>query len=186
MKWMRHPVWAMLAMASYAVPGPAFAEPARRAEIATGLPASVFMAEMTWPEVAKALRQGKRAVIIPTGGLEQGGPHLVTGKHNYIVRRTAEAVPRSLGNALVAPVVVYVPEGPIDPPQGHIAFPGTVSLLAPVFPAVLEYIARSFKAHGFTKILLLGDSGGNQRSQQAVADKLYQDWAGTDARVLHV
>jgi creatinine amidohydrolase len=50
----------------------------------------------------------------------------------------------------------------------------------------LEYIARSFKAHGFTKILLLGDSGGNQRSQQAVADKLYQDWAGTDARVLHV
>ena len=89
---MRHPVWAMLAMAGYAVPGPAFSEPARRVEIATGLPARIIMAEMTLPEVAKALRQGKRAVIIPTGGLEQGGPHLVTGKHNYIVRRTAEAV----------------------------------------------------------------------------------------------
>jgi len=70
---MRHVVWAMLAMASFAVLGPAFAEPARRAKIATSLPASIFMAEMTWPEVAKALRQGKRAVIIPTGGLEQGG-----------------------------------------------------------------------------------------------------------------
>jgi creatinine amidohydrolase len=183
---MRHVVWAMLAMASFAVLGPAFAEPARRAKIATSLPASIFMAEMTWPEVAKALRQGKRAVIIPTGGLEQRGPHLVTGKHNYIVRRTAQAVARGLGNALVAPVVVYVPEGPIDPPQGHMAFPGAVSLPAPVFQAMLEYFTRSFKAHGFTDILLLGESGGNQRSQQAVADKLNQDWAGTDARVLHV
>ena len=70
MKWMRHPVWAMLAMAGYAVPGPAFSEPARRVEIATGLPARIIMAEMTLPEVAKALRQGKRAVIIPTGSLE--------------------------------------------------------------------------------------------------------------------
>ena len=49
---------------------PAFSEPARRVEIATGLPARIIMAEMTLPEVAKALRQGKRAVIIPTGGLE--------------------------------------------------------------------------------------------------------------------
>ena len=183
---MQNLVWAMLAMGAFALPGPVLAELARRAEIATGLPANVFVAEMTWPEVAEALRQGKRAVIVPTGGVEQGGPHLVTGKHNYIVRRTAAAVARGLGDALVAPVVVYVPEGSIDPPQGHMAFPGTVSLPAPVFQAVLEYIARSFKAHGFTEVLLMGDSGGNQRSQQAVADKLNWEWASTGVRVLHV
>ena len=33
---------------------------------------------------------------------------------------------------------------------------------------------------------MLGDSGGNELSQQAVADKLNQEWTGTDAWVPHV
>ncbi|MBL6953907.1 MAG: creatininase family protein [Alphaproteobacteria bacterium] len=184
MKWIHFVVWAVAAVASGI--GPAVAEAPRLAEIATALPNTVFVAEMTWLEVAGALRRGKRAVIIPTGGLEQGGPHLVTGKHNYIVRHTAEALARGLGDALVAPVVVYVPEGAIEPPRGHMAFPGTVSLPEPVFRAVLENIARSFKAHGFTEILLLGDSGGNQAGQRQVSDSLNREWANTRARVLHV
>ena len=165
---------------------PTAAEPVRLARIPTALPATVMVAEMTWPEVAEALRQGKRTVIVPTGGLEQGGPHLVTGKHNYIVRNTARVVARGLGDALVAPVVVYVPEGAIEPARGHMAFPGTVSLPEPVFRAVLENIARSFKAHGFGEILLLGDSGSNQHSQQLVAETLNREWAGTGTRVLHI
>jgi creatinine amidohydrolase/Fe(II)-dependent formamide hydrolase-like protein len=169
-------IWVLAALA-WAI-GPALAGPA--------LPPTVFVAEMTWPEVAEALRQGKRTVIVPTGGIEQGGPHLVTGKHNYIVRQTAAAVARGLGNALVAPVVVYVPEGSIEPPRGHMNFPGTISMPEPVFRAVLENIARSFKAHGFTEILLLGDSGGNQYSQREVADGLNREWAGIGTKVLHV
>ena len=112
---------------------------------------ALFIADMTRGEVAAALDQGKRAVIIPTGGIEQGGPHLITAKHNHIVRYTAAAVAQGLGNALVAPVVVYVPQGQIDPPQGHMKFPGTVSLPEPVFRSVLKNIARSFKVHGFTE-----------------------------------
>ncbi|MDA1101512.1 MAG: creatininase family protein [Proteobacteria bacterium] len=184
MKWIDHLFWAISALAGGF--GPALAEPARVAQILTAQPATVFLAEMTWPEVAEALHQGKRAVIVPTGGTEQGGPHMVTGKHNFIVRTTAEAVARGLGNALVAPVLAYVPEGSIEPALGHMAFPGTISLAEPVFQAVLENIARSFKVHGFTEILLLGDSGGNQRSQQMVADSLNREWAGTGTRVLHL
>ncbi len=147
---------------------------------------TVFLADMTSPEVGAALLNGKRTVIVPTGGIEQGGPHLVLGKHNHIVRRTAEAVARALGDALVAPVVVYVPQGSIAPPRGHMMYPGTVSLPEGVFQAVLENIARSFKTHGFTRIVFLGDSGGNQRSQGAVADRLNKEWSGSDARALHV
>jgi creatinine amidohydrolase/Fe(II)-dependent formamide hydrolase-like protein len=147
---------------------------------------TVFVAEMTWPEVRDALARGTRTVIVPTGGIEQGGPHLVIGKHNHIVRPTANAVAMALGDALVAPVVVYTPQGAIAPPSGHMRYPGTVSMPEAVFRAVLENIARSFKAHGFTQILLLGDSGGNQKSQQAVADNLNREWAGGAARVLHV
>ncbi len=147
---------------------------------------TVFIAEMTWPEVRDALARGMRTVIVPTGGIEQGGPHLVIGKHNHIVRRTANAIAMALGDALVAPVVVYVPQGAITPPSGHMRYPGTVSMPEPVFRAVLENIARSFKAHGFRQILLLGDSGGNQESQRAVADKLNREWVGARSRILHV
>ncbi len=184
MKWILNFLWAMFALTG--AMGPALAEPVRLARISTVLPATLFVAEMTWPEVAEALRQGKRSVIIPTGGVEQGGPHMVTGKHNFIVRNTAGAVARGLGDALVAPVLAFVPEGSIEPARGHMVYPGTISLPEPVFRAVLENIAGSFKAHGFTEILLLGDSGGNQRSQQAVADRLNREWAGTGTKVLHL
>ncbi|MBT4488404.1 MAG: creatininase family protein [Rhodospirillaceae bacterium] len=154
--------------------------------LGTTLADTVYLADMTWPEVRDKLRQGTRTVIVPTGGIEQGGPHLVLGKHNYIVRRTAAAMARALGDALMAPVVTYVPQGSIAPPQGHMRYPGTVSMPESVFQAVLENIARSFKAHGFRQILFLGDSGGNQHGQRAVANQLNKEWAGTGTRVLHV
>src|SRR5580692_6668944 len=72
---------------------------------------SVFIEELTWMEVRDALKAGKTTVIIPTGGVEQNGPYLATGKHNYILRATTEAIARKLGNALIAPIVPFVPEG---------------------------------------------------------------------------
>ena len=73
--------------------------------------ASLFTEEMTWEEVRDALKAGKTTILIPTGGVEQNGPYVVTGKHNYVVRATSEAIARKLGNALIAPIVPFVPEG---------------------------------------------------------------------------
>ncbi len=47
---------------------------------------TVFIEDMTWLEVRDAMRAGKRAVIVATGGVEQNGPYLVTGKHNIVLR----------------------------------------------------------------------------------------------------
>jgi creatinine amidohydrolase/Fe(II)-dependent formamide hydrolase-like protein len=150
------------------------------------LPDGVYMEEMTWVEVRELIRGGATTVIVPTGGIEQGGPHLVIGKHNYIVRHTAGRIAEALGNTLVAPVMVYVPEGDIESRAGHMAFAGTLSLPEPVFAAVLENTARSLRAHGFKVIALLGDSGGNQAAQAAVAEKLNGEWVGSGTRVIHV
>jgi sterol desaturase/sphingolipid hydroxylase (fatty acid hydroxylase superfamily)/creatinine amidohydrolase/Fe(II)-dependent formamide hydrolase-like protein len=147
---------------------------------------SVFLDDLTWTEVRGLAAAGEIIAIIPTGGTEQNGPHMVLGKHNYIVRHAAERVARRLGNALVAPVVSYVPEGSIDPPAQHMRYAGTISIPDPVFEAVLEHAARSLKEHGFSLICLLGDSGGNQRSQQRVAEKLNREWRNSGVRVLHV
>ena len=84
-----------------------------------GLP--LHLEALTWTEVRALVQEGKTVAIVPTGGTEQNGPHVVLGKHNYIVRHTAERVAARLGNALVAPVMTYVPEGRIDPPEGHMA-----------------------------------------------------------------
>src|SRR5919201_587381 len=86
---------------------------------------TVMMEEMTWMEIRDAMRAGKKTVIVATGGVEQNGPYLTTGKHNVVLRATAPAIARKLGNALVAPIVGFVPEGEIDPPTGHMRYPGT-------------------------------------------------------------
>jgi len=147
---------------------------------------SVYLEEMTWVELRTAVEHGRTVAIVPTGGTEQGGPHLVLGKHNFIVRETAGRIARSLGNAVVAPVMAYVPEGDIDPPTLNMLHPGTLSLPESVFAGLLEATARSLRAHGFTLICFIGDHGLSQATQSAVADRLNAEWAGTGASVLHV
>ena len=149
-------------------------------------PDSVFLEDLTWMEVRDAIAAGKTTVIIPTGGTEQNGPHMALGKHNYLVKYKAGEIARRLGNALVAPVVAYVPEGDITPPTGHMRFAGTITLPQDVFSKVLEYAARSFKQHGFLDIALVGDSGGNQAGQKQVAETLNAEWAATNVRVHHI
>ncbi|MBV9152357.1 MAG: creatininase family protein, partial [Alphaproteobacteria bacterium] len=72
---------------------------------------TVFLEELTWTELRDQIRAGKTTVIVPIGGTEQNGSHMALGKHNFRVRFLSEKIARMLGNALVAPVIAYVPEG---------------------------------------------------------------------------
>ncbi|MCZ6800724.1 MAG: creatininase family protein [Nitrospirae bacterium] len=147
------------------------------------IPDTVFLEELTWTEVRAAVQAGTTTIILPTGGTEQNGPHMVLGKHNFIMKYTAEQISRRIGNTIVAPVMAYVPEGQIEPPTGHMRFPGTITLPNEYFIKVVEYAARSFKASGFKDIILIGDSGGNQDGLKTVAELLNLEWADTDVRV---
>ena len=139
--------------------------------------------DLTWTEIRDAMEAGATTVIIPTAGTEQNGPHMILGKHKYIVHEAAGRIAETLGNALVAPVVTYVPEGEIEPPSGHMRYPGTISLPNEHFETLIEYAVRSLAAHGFTDIVLIGDSGGNQRGMEAVAARLNAEWKGAGSRV---
>jgi len=143
---------------------------------------TVFLEEMTSLEVRDALKAGKTTVLVPTGGIEENGPYLATGKHNYILRATTEAIARQLGNALVAPIVPFVPEGNIDPPTEHMEHPGTISVTEDTFERLLTDICAGLHTHGFRHIVLLGDSGGNQKGMMAVAAHFNAKWAGSPAR----
>ena len=131
-------------------------------------------------EVRDALAAGKTTVIIPTGGIEQNGPYVATGKHNYVLQTACEWIARDLGNALCAPIIKLVPEGNIEEPSGAMRYPGTISLREETFEMVLDDVASSLRAHGFKDICFIGDNGGNQRGMAAVADALNARWS--DAR----
>src|SRR6266576_1804819 len=78
-------------------------------------PATVFLEELTSPELSAQIRAGKSTLIVPIGGTEQNGPHMALGKHNVRAKALAEKIAIALGNALVAPVIAYAPEGSINP-----------------------------------------------------------------------
>jgi creatinine amidohydrolase len=163
----------LLLMACLCIGGAAFAQ----------APDTVLMEKLTSYEIRDAIAAGKTTVIVPSGGTEQNGPHMAIGKHDFRALANAQAIARRLGNALVAPVIVYTPDGDIDPPTGHMRYPGTFSIPEPVYAGVLEYVARSLKQHGFRDIVFIGDHGSDQAGQDAVAVKLNAEWAGTNVRV---
>ena len=144
---------------------------------------TVFLDELTWTELQSEIRAGKTTIIVPVGGTEQSGPHIALGKHNVRVKVLAGRVASALGNALVAPVVAYVPEGSIEPPAAHMRFAGTISIPEAAFETTLEYAARSFRRHGFRDIVFIGDHGGYQSSLTKVAERLDREWAKTPVRV---
>jgi creatinine amidohydrolase len=143
---------------------------------------SVFLEDLTWTELRDEIVAGKTTIIVPIGGTEQNGPAMALGKHNRRVKLLSERVAVALGDALVAPVIAYVPEGSISPPSGHMRFPGTISVPEAAFEAILESAARSFKQHGFKDIVFLGDHGGYQANEKNVANKLNREWASSNVR----
>ncbi len=144
---------------------------------------NVLMERMTSYEIRSAIAAGKTTVILPSGGTEQNGPGMAIGKHNFRALANAQAIAHRLGNALVAPVIVYTPEGKYDPPEGHLRYPGTMGVPEDVYAGVVEGVVRSLKLHGFRNIVLIGDHGSDQAGQDSVAAKLNKEWAGSGVRV---
>jgi creatinine amidohydrolase len=146
-------------------------------------PNSVFIEALTWEEIRDDIAAGKTTIIIPTAGTEQKGPHMVMGEHKYVMEYTMNEVARVLGNALVSPIMTYVPEGNWgEQPTGHMRMPGTITLPEEWFRDLLIHTAKSHATGGFTDIVFIGDSGGNQRGMSAVTDQLNHEWAGTGIR----
>jgi creatinine amidohydrolase/Fe(II)-dependent formamide hydrolase-like protein len=134
--------------------------------------ASVQLEDLTWTELRDRIAAGSTTVLVPIGGTEQSGPHMALGKHNVRVRVLAARIAERLGNALVAPVLAYVPEGSLEPPTEHMKWPGTISVPPAVFEATLEAATRSLRRAGFCQVVLLGDHGGYRASLDHVASRM--------------
>jgi hypothetical protein len=143
---------------------------------------NVWMSELTILEMRDLVRDyGYKTALILNGTMESNGPYLTTGKHNHVLRVTGDAIARTLGKTLVAPIVMLDGGNPESTTQ-----PGRLVLSPATLQAVLKDMATSLKAQGFTEIFYLGDSGSNQRTLAAVAEELSAAWAGENVLVAHI
>ena len=178
----RRPPFPVLASAATLLA--ALAVPAAGAVPSAGFAANDLEA-MTSVELRERIAHGSTTVIVPIGGTEQNGAHMVLGKHNVRAHVLADRIADALGNAIVAPTIAYVPEGSIHPPEAHMKYAGTISVPDAVFEGLLEATARSFKQHGFKDVVFVGDHGGYQSDLVHVKDKLNREWAKDPACRVH-
>jgi creatinine amidohydrolase/Fe(II)-dependent formamide hydrolase-like protein len=148
------------------------------------LPSTVEIADMTWIEVRDAVARGRDTALVPSGGIEANGPHMVTGKHQHIVAAAARMIAERHGGMLVAPVIAHVPQGEFDPPTGNMVLPGTIGVTESTFEGIIEGTARSLKAAGFRRIAFIADHGQSQAPQARVAARLNAEWGKAGMRVI--
>ncbi len=184
---MKRPAAALLALAiGLGTGAPTGAQGQARTDAPLPIEAgtSLWAEELTWMEIRDLVKAGTTTIVIGTGGVEQNGPYVAGGKHNFVLQTVLPYIARAIPKSLIAPIVKFVPEGRIEPtPGGHMSYPGTISLEPATYEALLTDICRSYKAHGFVDIILLGDSGGNQGGMKNVAEALNRKWAAERARV---
>lgn len=120
---------------------------------------------MSWPEVKAELEAGRDTVVVAFGATEQHGPHLPLATDALLGDHVARLVAERL-DAFVAPTVR------VGCSEHHLAFPGTLSISAETFHAVVGDLVRSLARGGFRKVVLVPTHGGNFAPLAAAVEKL--------------
>ncbi len=114
----------------------------------------MILQNMTWQEVRDISRD--LVVIIPTGSLEQHGPHLPLFTDSLLVTAASEAVEKRLpAKTLLTPTLWLGMSG------HHLAFSGSLSAEFDPYVGAITGVVQSLIAHGFTKFYILNGHGGN-------------------------
>lgn len=110
------------------------------------------LAELTWPEAARRLREDPR-LLIPVGGLLQHGPHLPLGTDRIIVARLAGELSRR-HEVLVAPTLPYGAGS-----RRNAEYAGSAPLGGKTLHRTLNELAAVWESHGVEEFVLLTGHG---------------------------
>lgn len=123
----------------------------------TWIPDARNFAYLTWKQV-DALPRESTLLILPTAAIEQHGHHLPLATdtliNNLLLGKALALVPAEL-HLYALPPVCY------GKSNEHLGFPGTLSLSAQTFLAVIRDLGASVAAGGFKKVVLYNTHGGN-------------------------
>ncbi|HEY3779823.1 MAG TPA: creatininase family protein [Fimbriimonadaceae bacterium] len=110
--------------------------------------------DMTWQEVGAAGREC--VVVIPTGSLEQHGPHLPLFTDSIIATAVAEAVEMKLASKILLTPTLW-----LGASGHHLKFPGSLSNDFDSYMGAIASVVESLIPHRFTKFYVLNGHGGN-------------------------
>ncbi|HKS06508.1 MAG TPA: creatininase family protein [Gemmatimonadaceae bacterium] len=141
---------------------------------------TVWIEELTQPELRDLIKEGYTTVLIMTGGVEDNSANLVMNKHNINNRLHGEMIARKMGKTLVAPLVTLEPGNAGANIRAGRAGP---MISQATYLALLFDIGNFLRSMGFKEIYYLGDSGGNTRGMQGAADSLTKVYAASPEKV---
>jgi creatinine amidohydrolase len=125
--------------------------------VKTWIPDSRNFAYLNWKQV-DALPRESTLLVLPSAAIEQHGPHLPLATdtliNNLLLGHALEKLPKDMP-VYALPPVCY------GKSNEHTGFPGTLSVSASTFMAVLHDVGASIAAAGFKKLVLYNTHGGN-------------------------
>ena len=133
--------------------------------------------ELSWPRIKECAEKGC-VVIVPVGVIEQHGHHLPLDTDAFISQEIARAAARRDAEILVGPTV------PFGFTPSNKNFPGSISLTAATWMALIREIVRLVHGHGFTRVALLNGHGGQVALSRSTVAAL-QDEEGIRVVVLN-
>jgi creatinine amidohydrolase len=125
----------------------------------------MILSRMTWQDVAALSREV--VFLVPTGSLEQHGPHLPLFTDSLIATAVAEAVEKNLPEKVVLTPTLWMGAS-----GHHLAFPGTISASFESYEGAIISLAESLLPHGFRKFYFLNGHGGNTEPNGVALRKL--------------
>lgn len=123
----------------------------------TWIPDARNFAYLTWKQV-DVLPRAQTLLVLPTAAIEQHGHHLPLATdtliNNLLLGKALEQIADDIPIYALPPVCY-------GKSNEHIGFPGTLSVSAQTFMAVVRDLGASIAAGGFKKVVLYNTHGGN-------------------------
>lgn len=126
--------------------------------------------EMWRHEFEAALKQNP-VVIVPTGSIEQHGPHCPVDVDISGPFAIATEVAKRINEfpVIVAPPVWW------GFSHYNMGFPGTITLRADTYRNLLKDILKSINANGFQRIVVLNGHGGNEALNKSIMSEVSEE-----------
>ena len=130
---------------------------------------SVRWWELSWPQI-DSLDRDRTVLLLPTGAIEQHGPHLPVDTDIHDAFELAVRAAQASGEQTIVLPPVWWGMSP-----HHMGYAGTISLRLETFSTLISDICAAVHHHGFNRVLIVNGHGGNTGILAATAMRVSEE-----------
>ena len=137
----------------------------------------VLWEELSTMQIGEMIAAGRRMVIFPVGSIEQHANHLPVNVDTLCAYEVAKAVSARTGVPVLPPLAY-------GNSQGHVGWPGTLSMRPETFQRVVEEIGEWLNRSGVEKVFILNGHLMNPPPLSGAVGNLMMTYPGMRFRVM--